>query len=53
MVDREEPQDAQRIVSDVAVHPEILFVAAGSNTIKWEETRKVLAEWSTLIVPHP
>lgn len=33
--------------------PEILFVMSGANELKWLEAQKVLAEWSTLIVPHP
>lgn len=40
-------------VDSGVVNPEILFVTGGANDLKWLETQKVLAEWSTLIIPHP
>ena len=42
---------AARQPSATAPEPEVAFVIAGANPIKWEETKKVLAEWDGYIVP--
>ena len=47
------PSPSTSLESSSAVPtPEILFVMSGANEVKWLEAQKVLAEWSTLIVPH-
>ncbi|KAL3899087.1 MAG: hypothetical protein SGPRY_012707, partial [Prymnesium sp.] len=46
-----DPSLPHRERSSTAAQPEAYFVLGGANPSKWEETKKVLAEWAQLIVP--